>query len=379
MKKLYVLLALGIATMLTFTGCGDDTKDDTNDSGVVGEAIPEDEDVTVDDYTDSELPPEEGMVRSYITNEWVDEEVANTRPIAVMMPTDKIAQPQYGISQASVLYECMEEGGISRQMAIIEDWEGLEKIGNIRSCRLYYACWSTEWDSILVHAGGIFTMDAIMADPIMTNISLAGESGVGSPAPGSDYFFRSSDKSAPHNAYISSEGIDDAIVSLGYEKEHRSEYYDPDHFTFAPFSAPTTLEDGETANKIDLANAYPYTKSYLEYNEEDGLYYKFLHNEAQVDAMNDMQLTFKNVIVQITYSETLIGKPGDADYQTFQVNDTTRGGYYFTNGKCIPITWKKTSDFGATKYYDLSGNEIELNTGKTYIAVVQEGKSVSWE
>ena len=39
----------------------------------------------------------------------------------------------------------------------------------------------------------------------------------------------------------------------------------------------------------------------------------------------------------------------------------------------IPVRWEKTSDYGATKYYDLSGKEIELNTGKTYIAIVQEG------
>ena len=35
----------------------------------------------------------------------------------------------------------------------------------------------------------------------------------------------------------------------------------------------------------------------------------------------------------------------------------------------IDITWKKGND-GITHYYDADGNEIKLNTGKTYIALV---------
>ena len=44
------------------------------------------------------------MVRSVYTNEPVTEAQAAQRPIAVMMPTDKIAQPSYGIGNAEILY-----------------------------------------------------------------------------------------------------------------------------------------------------------------------------------------------------------------------------------------------------------------------------------
>ena len=98
-------------------------------------------------------------VRSVYTNEITTPEAAATRPIAIMMPTDKVAQPSYGISHAKVLYEIMEEGDISRQMAVIDDWQGLSKIGNIRSCRAYYIPEATEWDPILVHFGGVVYMN----------------------------------------------------------------------------------------------------------------------------------------------------------------------------------------------------------------------------
>lgn len=377
MKKICALLALMLLSACVFTACGND--DTPADKIVEGEPIP-DEDVSSDTDTenvDPSIPPEDGMVRSFLSNEWVTEEVANTRPVAVMFPTDKTAQPQYGISHADVLYECMEEGGISRQMGIIQDWESLEKIGNIRSCRLYYMFWMLEYDAILIHGGGIYTMADLFADPSVNNISVSGESGVGSGAPGNEYFFRTSDKKAPHNMYISNEGINDAIDALGYSKEIRDEYYDADHFTFA--SGTNTLEDGEDATYIDLSKVFPYSKPTLTYDEEEGVYYKTLHGTAQIDESNGEQLKFANVIVQVAQSQNLSTDPNATDYKVFLCHDTTRGGYYFTQGKVIPIRWEKTSDRGATKYYDLDGNEIELNTGKTYIAISQEEREVIWK
>ena len=95
-------------------------------------------------------------IRSVYTNEVITQAQATSRPIAVMMPTDKVAQPSYGISHAKILYEIMEEGNISRQLAVIDDWQGLSRIGNIRSCRAYYIPQATEWDPILIHFGGVF-------------------------------------------------------------------------------------------------------------------------------------------------------------------------------------------------------------------------------
>ena len=60
-----------------------------------------------------------------------------------------------------------------------------------------------------------------------------------------------------------------------------------------------------------------------------------------------------------------------------QDHDTTRDGYYFTNGKAIHVNWKKTADYEPTKYYDDNGNEISLNTGKTMICIVEDGDSIN--
>ena len=53
----------------------------------------------------------------------------------------------------------------------------------------------------------------------------------------------------------------------------------------------------------------------------------------------------------------------------FNCIDKGRWGWYITNGTAMQITWEKLSENGITRYYDFDGNEITINTGKTYIAL----------
>lgn len=315
-------------------------------------------------------------VRSVYTNEITTPEAAATRPIAIMMPTDKVAQPSYGISHAKVLYEIMEEGDISRQMAVIDDWQGLSKIGNIRSCRAYYIPEATEWDPILVHFGGVVYMKDRISMPDINNISGTYEYGVGGEAPGAGVFFRTTDRKAPHNAYISGSGIIKAAGQQGYSLTVRPEFYNAKHFTFA--QGVNTLEQygaaAQTANSISLAQVFPYTKSAFSYDAATGLYKKTIHGKAQVDGANGQQLAFANVIVQNT-KWAVLDKKG---YLTFQNLDNTEDGWYFTKGKAIHVTWAKTAEYTPTVYFDDNGNEIQLNEGKTYIAVAQKGRNVAF-
>ncbi|MCM1297555.1 MAG: DUF3048 domain-containing protein, partial [Muribaculaceae bacterium] len=165
MKRLQVLFLVALSTTLLF-GCGKEKEvaepvveqviEDIVEPEV--EEAPEEE---PEETADDDAPPEEGMVRSRITNEWVTEEVNNTRPITVMIPNTKTAS-QYAISNADVLYECNVEGSITRLMALFQDWSNYDRIGNVRSCRDYYVYWSFEWDAFYVHFGGPFYIDEVI-------------------------------------------------------------------------------------------------------------------------------------------------------------------------------------------------------------------------
>lgn len=379
MKKNILLAVLALSVSMLLFGCGD-KKEDTAieevtlevqpDTPVVNEPSADTTEEAV--AADDDIPPQEGMVRSKLTNEWVSADIGSLRPLAVMIPNDKSALPQYNISNADILYECLVEGEMTRLMAIYGDWTSLERVGNIRSCRDYFVYWAFEWDSIYCHAGGPFYIDEVIGRSDTNNINaLVAPQGV---------FYRTSDRSAPQNLYLDGEDILTEASRLGYELTPRDSYSDDTHFQFTSQSKPNNLDEygskAVTATKIDLSNAYPVTKTWFEYNEEDGLYYRYQapSGGAHMDAATDSQLAFKNVLIQFTYHEVR----DDNGYLAFQCIDTSKDGWYFTNGKGIHVNWKKTSDYGATRYYDDNGKEIMLNTGKTMICIVQDGDTFSY-
>ena len=131
---------------------------------------------------------------------------------------------------------------------------------------------------------------------------------------------------------------------------------------------------------VQIANIFEETAA----NEKEHakIWFKLLQGGSIKDTLSNLmdaatgeQLAFKNVLVQFTHYETRDAK----GYLAFQCHDDTKDGWYFTNGKGIHVTWKKTGDYAPTKYYDDNGNEIELNTGKTNICIVQDGKTFDVE
>lgn len=377
MKKLQVLLLLALTSTLLLFGCQDKEKTPQPALNPIEEATPaaespevsEDSQPAVTETPAPDLPPAEGMVRSKLTNEWIDEKTAGMRPIAVMIPNTKTAS-QYGISTADIVYECNVESSITRLMGIWEDWDEIEKVGNIRSARDYFVYWAFEWDALLVHYGGPFYMDDLVARDDTQNIDLNVDTS-------KTYHSRDNAKNTYDNAFTNAELLKDYIKDKDYPSNYREDYIDEQHFTFASDQEPNTLEnypDAITADMVDMSLAYPLTNCYFIYNEETGLYDRFQHLTGEsdgphIDLANNEQLAFKNILIQNTYYEIRDQK----GYLAFQCHDTTRDGWFFTNGKGIHVTWEKVADYSATRFYDDNGNEIKLNTGKTMICIVEDG------
>ena len=381
MKRFKALVLAGI-TAAMLIGCGN-----SDDDAVVGISIEKLEDVapvveaSVEasvEEANEDMPPQEGMVRSYFTNEWVDESVNTNRPLAVMYPINKEAQPQYGLSNVAVFYEIMEEGSMSRQMGILENWQNLDRIGNIRSIRDYFIYAALEYDPVIIHFGGpeLYVSGVLTGKNRPDGVDdVDNLNGVGGKAMGPDYgaFFRIPEGStSEHTAFTDGSLVSSAIEKAGFSQTHRTEYFqDGPHFTFTGYTNPNTLEDyadAVEATEINMAGCYPVTKSALKYDPEKEVYLKSLYGEAQKDAVTGEQLAFANVIIQRTYHEVRDSN----GYLAYQMHDKTRDGYYITKGKMIHMTWEKTSDYSPTKYYDDNGQEITFNTGKTMIFVVQE-------
>lgn len=378
MKKIYIRL-LFLITAVSLTGC--QSSDDNYDPVYVDESSAPSESSSAADSSPIEIiveddtqPPAAGMLRSRLTNEWVSADTASVRPLAVIIPNESSALPQYNISNASILYEANVEERMTRLMGIFEDWTNLDKIGNVRSLRTYFTYWAFEWDAFIIHYGGPYFINDLLAQPTTNHLN-------GDLNSDADGFFRSSDRNAPHNGYASGPGLLRVIGQKEYSLTDRG-LTDESHYRFATKAEPNALtqygKDAKNATYIDMSGCYPLTRCYFEYNESDGLYYRSQHlsgstDQPHIDAATGEQLSFKNILIQNVIYEEL----GEG-YLAFQCHDTTNDGWFFTNGKGIHVTWEKTSDYGATRYYDDKGNEITLNSGKTMVCIIEDGDNFTF-
>ncbi|MBQ2115676.1 MAG: DUF3048 domain-containing protein, partial [Lachnospiraceae bacterium] len=144
---MFLVIAMAASAL---TGCGDkkteepateinfadiaDVKEDTQsatEQQVETEAVEE-------TTEEAEEETREGMYRSELTNEWIDESLKNQRPIAVMVDNESTALPHYGVTEADVVYEIMNStanGRITRLMCVVKDWGNIKQFGSIRSTR----------------------------------------------------------------------------------------------------------------------------------------------------------------------------------------------------------------------------------------------------
>ncbi len=294
----------------------------------------------------------DGMIHSYLTGELVPAEQGKCRPLAVMMSNDRAALPQYGLNRAGVIYEVPVEAGMNRYMALIENFDDLERIGSVRSCRTYYVYFAREFDGIYAHFG-----QSTFAKPYLKYIdNINGIDGTGGTA-----FYRSGDRKKPHNAYTSAAGIQKAVQKLGYSWDYSEDYQG--HFRFTAPGTAAVLEGADARDAWKVTPGYELNQPWFEYHEDDGLYYRYQYGGPHMG--DGGPIAVRNIIIQYCPS----GFYASTEYLNINVHDDS-WGYFITGGKAEDITWKKDGEFGITHYYDASGNEIVLTPGKTWICVV---------
>ena len=324
----------------------------------------------------------DGQIQSYLTGEWTDEEIATRRPIAVMIPNNRPAMPQYGLSQAGIIYEAPVEGRITRLMAVFENFDDLERIGPVRSSRDYFVYTATGYEAIYCNWGlAVPYVEELINRPTVYNVS-AGVPGIHNPA---DEAFARVDRpgySLEFTGYLMIDGLMAAVDRLGYDWNYDDAYVRP--FLFANDNMPAEYEDKEDATMIypggeseNNSSGYGAYHPYFEYHEDDHLYYRYQDGQEQIDEYNGEQLTVSNVIFQYCHGEVR----DDHDYLAFGVHGEG-DAVIFTNGKVIKGKWTRyDGDFTPARFYDENGDEIIVNQGKTWICNIWEeyGEYVEWK
>ena len=369
-KKTLLLFLSAVLACAPVTGCGNSSEDtapvatDVSDEETPEEEPEEEPAEPVEAAEEEESVPEEetreGMYRSELTNEWTDEALQTQRPIAVMVDNEKTALLHYGLTQADIVYEMMNStanGEVTRFMAIVKDWAKITQFGSIRSVRPTNFMIAPEYNAVVVHDGGPFYIDPFLENPWVEHFS-------------GGFARINNGKSREFTEYVTSGEIESRFKSSGYSTEY-NEYYPGPHWKFANESNPVDLSQASDSIDCTLVDLpFGHNGSQLDYDEASNTYLYSEYGMKHTDPANgDKQLAFTNILIQ-NATHTQYDPNG---YMQFNILDVDgREGYYITGGKAIPVTWSKSHDTNPTHFYDKDGNEITLNTGKTYIALVSD-------
>lgn len=274
-------------------------------------------------------------------------EAITNRPLAVMINNAPAARPQSGLSSADIILEVLAEGGITRFIAIFQSEGGAETVGPVRSIRPYLIQLGESYDGVLVHAGGSPEAYSILQRQQKQHMD---EISNGGP-----YFWRSSDRKAPHNLYTSVDKLREGADIKGYSHDSVSPVY--------TYNEEGSTSSGETAKQFEihyLLNSYNVT---YDYDEVSGRYMRLVNGKADQDMDNGEQLGAANIIVAGADHKVL------DDVGRLSVN-LEQGGeaMLFQKGKMIRGQWEKKQ--GDIIRFVQDGSEVALVPGKTFISIV---------
>lgn len=274
---------------------------------------------------------------------------SNTRNVAVMINNiKKVWGYQSGLQDAHIIYEIITEGGITRLMAIYKD-KNTERIGSVRSARIYYIDYALENDAIYVHVGG--SKEAI------NDINALGISDLNGQT-----IFR--DKTlglrTEHTAFTSMELINNKAAS----RKMRSTTEKKNLLNYSIDELDLSKMEGAIKADDIFISYSPSKSTTFKYDEEHKVYKRFQNDIAHIDYVTKEQYTAKNII---TYQVT--NRSYDS-YGRQELDNIGKGkGYFITDGYAVPITWEKSSRSSQTIYKYLNGEEIVVNDGNTYIQI----------
>ena len=368
-KAVSLFLAAAMLTM-TVTACGKNTQEPATEEpteSIFEEATTEasqEPEPEAAEASDEPYVLPEGMYFSELTGEPISEDIKDQRPIAAMVDNESIALPHYGTSEADVVYELMnstKNDRITRLMCVVKDWGSIEQLGSIRSTRPTNIMLAAEWNAVLCHDGGPYYNDQYFSQPWSAHFS--------------GTFSRiNNGKASEFTEYIVNGDLDNNFDSYagraGYETTYNEYANEGSHFNFVPYGEEIELDEKYSRSYQAFKVSLPFTHngSQLIYNPETKMYEYYEYGDKHEDAEDGEPLAFKNVLLQCCSFAQL----DDNGYLIYNCIGSGQNAWYLTNGIAKDVTWVKTSETDVTRFYDETGEELQINTGKTYIGLIPD-------
>lgn len=288
---------------------------------------------------------------------------ANKLPICVMIENAAFSgvRPQSGLAAASLVYEVIVEGGITRLMAVYAG-EQADPVGPVRSARDTYLEFASELNCMYTHAGGSETAMAAIDGLKMKNLDALRES---------KYFWRDDSKESPHNLFTKISNLEDAAINGHSWKDAPT--YDTWLFRDDNKARKTSSQDGYISD-INIEYGGAYNVEY-KFNFDNNNYERYNGGDAHTDSNTGKILTARKVIIQKVPPGWFLEGKGRINFAVTGEGEAV----IFQEGEAIVGKWKKPNRSSRTMFYDGNGNEIEFIRGNTWLEIVPDGINNSWQ
>ena len=289
----------------------------------------------------------------------LSDEAKGKRPVAIMINNINQSLPQYGIYGADLMFECLDEGGITRMMAVFADYTKVPKVCSVRSCRYYFPIFAYGLDAVYFCFGSNKSLGTATLQKL-----------------GIDYFDgaqncdelifgrdpeRLGKYSREHTAYVDGKNIPELLKKYNVRTDYQN---GKDSYIFK-FTAPKKVSK-QSCNEVTL-NFSPSYYSTFTYDAKRKLYLKQHSGKPHMDSKADKQLAYRNVFALETEVSLYEGGP------LVQMNWKGGKGYYISLGTVKKVTWTK-ADYGSRIIVkDENGKEIKVNRGNSYLGFVNNG------
>ena len=371
MKYKKILLAVGVMAMLfQVTGCKKEEAPKSEDAPKkkveqqAEQTKEESQTVQGAEVTQKEVPANQNLLTGIGD---LSEAAIGKRPVAVMVNNVQKAMPQYGVSQADLIFEIPVEGDATRFMALYGDYTKVPQVCPIRSCRYYFPALSQGFDAFYVNWG----IDDTIAD-YLEALDLDQIEGITNTG---GLFGRDQEKlnqgyALEHTGFFDGTRLVSYIESKGLRTDLKEEKKGA-AFLFNGMEEQLKPE-GSDCTQVDVQ--FGAQSSTFTYDAEKKVYLKQINGTPQTDGKTGEQLAFTNVLVL----ETEISVRDEVGHKQIDWDGGANAkGYYISNGGVQEIRWSKdeNNEESYLRFFDLSGKEIKINRGKSYIALNYANKT----
>ncbi len=286
------------------------------------------------------------------------------RVIGVMVNNIINSRPTSGLSEASVVYEMRVEGGITRFMAVFEDYKNMPKVGSVRSAR-------DQFFQLLVPSFGFYLHDGPNQNQPVIQMIEDQEYGEFDLTPDLGISWRDPDRAGmplEYTEYTDGETVAQAVEEFGLDDQRT---YNSTLFAFTPFDEEPRVLEGGAAPSVAVVHSESY-RNLFEYESSSNRYMMSQFDSSgmspAIDDNNGEQLGFDNLLVLFTIMHNY------PNSELVQVGFDSGIGYYFNGGNYEVVRWKKGGPQQPLQIFvnDTTETTNYLNPGTTYVAMVDD-------